>query len=124
MALLEPETFFEKERHPRYQKIWQDLLVGELKKSFKLEFNKKFAIPIACVIFILFAFPIGLLTKRSGRSVGFGIGLLIVVIYWGMLFAGQSFGLRVNLSPVLAIWSPNFIIIFMGTLAFIIRGRR
>jgi DNA modification methylase len=42
MALLEPGTFFEKEKYPRYQKIWRDLLVGELKKSFKLEFNKKF----------------------------------------------------------------------------------
>ena len=91
---------------------------------YKLEFNKKFAVPVACFIFVLFAFPVGLFTKRSGRSVGFGIGLLIAVLYWGMLFAGQSFGLRVNISPVLAMWAPNAVIVFMGVTAFIIRGRR
>ena len=91
---------------------------------YKLEFNKKFAVPISCFIFVLFAFPVGLFTKRSGRSVGFGIGLLIAVLYWGMLFAGQSFGLRANISPVLAMWAPNAVIVLMGVSAFIIRGRR
>ncbi|MFX0207488.1 MAG: DNA methyltransferase [Candidatus Hodarchaeota archaeon] len=42
MVILEPGTFIKKEPHPRYQRIWQDLLAGNLKNSFKLEFNKKF----------------------------------------------------------------------------------
>jgi len=42
MALLESGTFLDKEHYPRYQRIWRDLLGGKLKKSFKLEFNKKF----------------------------------------------------------------------------------
>ncbi|MFW9905892.1 MAG: DNA methyltransferase [Candidatus Thorarchaeota archaeon] len=42
MVLLEPESFISKELHPRYQRIWRDLLAGNLMKSFKLEFNKKF----------------------------------------------------------------------------------
>ncbi len=36
------DSFIDKEPYPRYQKIWRDLLVGKLKESFKLEFNKKF----------------------------------------------------------------------------------
>ena len=42
MVLLEPESFFKKEPYPRYQRIWRDLLAGNLKHSFKLEFNKNF----------------------------------------------------------------------------------
>lgn len=36
------DSFIDKEPYPRYQRIWRDLLVGKLKESFKLEFNKKF----------------------------------------------------------------------------------
>ena len=91
---------------------------------YRLEFNKKLAVPIACFIFVVFAFPVGLLTKRSGRSVGFGIGLLIAVVYWGMLFAGQTFGLRARISPILSMWAPNIVIILMGFIAFLVRGRK
>lgn len=91
---------------------------------YRLEFNKKLAVPIACFIFVIFAFPIGLFTKRSGRSVGFGIGLLIAVMYWGMLFAGQTFGLRARISPILSMWAPNLVIVMMGLIAFVVRGRK
>ncbi len=91
---------------------------------YRLEFHKKIAVPIACFIFVIFAFPIGLFTKRSGRSVGFGIGLLIAVIYWGMLFAGQTFGLRARISPILSMWAPNIVIIVMGLTGFLVRGRK
>ncbi|MFP4550021.1 MAG: LptF/LptG family permease, partial [Spirochaetales bacterium] len=45
--------------------------------NYELEFHKKFSIPFACLTFVFFAFPVGLLTRRAGRAVGFGIGLLV-----------------------------------------------
>jgi len=113
------------------EKILEDISKLEEKQYYdrslhlyKLEFNKKLAVPTACFMFVLFAFPVGLFTKRSGRSVGFGIGLLVAVIYWGLLVAGQTFGLREKISPVLSMWAPNIIIVLMGIMAFIIRGRK
>jgi lipopolysaccharide export system permease protein len=91
---------------------------------YELEFHKKLAVPLSCFIFVVFAFPIGLFTKRSGRSVGFGLGLLVAAIYWGMLFAGQTLGLRVMFSPILSMWIPNIVILTGGAVAFIVRGRR
>jgi len=38
----DPYPFIEKEKYPRYRKIWRDLLTGRLKHSFQLEFKKKF----------------------------------------------------------------------------------
>jgi len=91
---------------------------------YELEFHKKLAVPLSCFIFVVFAFPIGLFTKRSGRSVGFGLGLLVAALYWGMLFAGQTLGLRVMFSPILSMWLPNIVILTGGTIAFTVRGRR
>ncbi|MHA2246766.1 MAG: DNA methyltransferase [Candidatus Hodarchaeales archaeon] len=42
LGLKDPLPFIDKEHYPRYRRIWRDLLAGKLKKSFKLEFNKKF----------------------------------------------------------------------------------
>ncbi|MFP4562079.1 MAG: LptF/LptG family permease [Spirochaetia bacterium] len=91
---------------------------------YELEFHKKLAVPLSCFIFVVFAFPVGLFTKRSGRSVGFGLGLLVAALYWGMLFAGQTLGLRVMFSPILSMWLPNIVILTGGAIAFTVRGRR
>ena len=90
----------------------------------EIEFNKKFAIPFGCLVFVIFAFPVGLYSKRSGRTVGFGIGLFVSLVYWGILFAGHTFGYRVYFSPFLSMWMPNFIILSLGILFFILRFRR
>ena len=90
---------------------------------YRLEFHKKLAIPFGCIAFIVFAFPFGSFSGRGGRSVGFGIGLIVSVFYWGMLFAGQTLGLRSNLSPLLAMWAPNIVLLTLGILAYRLRLR-
>ena len=91
---------------------------------YELEFQKKIALPFACLSFVVLAFPVGLFTKRSGRTVGFGIGVLVSVLYYGLLFAGQTLGFQIYLNPVLSMWLPNFIILISGTIMFILRLRR
>ncbi|MFP4330625.1 MAG: LptF/LptG family permease [Spirochaetaceae bacterium] len=92
---------------------------------YRLEYYKKFSIPAACLSFIFLAFPVGLYTRRSGRSVGFGIGLLISVLYWSLLIAGQTFGTqRPEVSPFLSMWLPNVVVILLGGALFVLRWRR
>ncbi len=90
---------------------------------YLVEYYKKFSLPFACLAFVLFAFPVGMFTKRSGRSVGFGIGLLVAVSYWGLLFAGQTFGIQNDSSPLLAMWMPNLVIVGAGTVSAVIKFR-
>ena len=108
----------------KYRKISNQEIKNRSLQLYKLEFYKKFAIPFACFIFIVFAFPVGLMTKRSGRSVGFAVGLLMSVVYWGMLFAGQTLGLRLEYPPFISMWMPNFLILFLGLIFWLIRGKR
>jgi len=92
--------------------------------TYELDLNRKFSLPFGCLVFIVFAFPVGIFAKRSGRSVGFGIGLLVSIVYWGMLIAGQNFGFRLNFSPFLSMWLPNFIILAFGLFFFILRKQK
>ncbi|MDC7126538.1 MAG: LptF/LptG family permease, partial [Spirochaetales bacterium] len=93
-------------------------------QSYLVEYYKKFSLPFSCFVFVLFAFPVGLFTKRSGRSVGFGIGLLVAVTYWGMLFAGQTFGIQSNSPAGLAMWMPDIVIAVAAIISAIIKFRR
>lgn len=86
---------------------------------YLIEFYKKFSIPAGCIFFIIFAFPTALFTKRSGKVVGFGLGLLVSIFYWGMLVAGQTLGVRTSFSPFLSMWIPNFVILVLGLVSFL-----
>ena len=93
-------------------------------QGYLVEYYKKFSLPFSCLVFVLFAFPVGLFTKRSGRSVGFAIGLLVAVAYWGLLFAGQTFGIQNNAAAGFAMWMPDIVIGAVALVAALIRFRR
>jgi lipopolysaccharide export system permease protein len=108
-SLEETQRAYERYRASRQKKITDRNL-----QLHQLEFHKKFSIPFSCLIFVLFAFPTGMLARRSGRSLGFGLGLLISTLYWGMLFVGHTLGIRLQFSPPLAMWFPNAVILAAG----------
>jgi lipopolysaccharide export system permease protein len=93
-------------------------------RIYLLEFHKKFSHPFSCVFFIIFAFPVGLYAKRSGKVLGFGIGVLMSGIYWGMLFVSYRTGYRVDIPPFVVIWLPNMIVLAAGLVFFFLRFKR
>jgi lipopolysaccharide export system permease protein len=78
---------------------------------YRLEYYKKFSIPAGALFFVFLAFPLGERARRSGRALGFGVGLLVAVAYWGMLIGGQTLGLRLGFNPFLAMWAPNLVVL-------------
>ena len=104
----------------RKQKIFADRNL----QIYKIELHKKFAVPIACLIFLFFSFPISLNSRKSGQSLGFGIGLFVSIFYWSLLFAGQTLGIRLDFSPFLSMWFPNFVILILGFIFIFLRFKR
>ena len=80
----------------------------------QVEYHKKFSIPFACFVFGLIGVPLGLIVKRSGKMVGFGIGLGLVLVYYLLLQVGQDTGRSGFLPPGFAIWLPNLVIGLLG----------
>jgi len=102
----------------------QNKFIDRNLQIYRLEFNKKFAVPLACIIFLYFSVPISLNSKKNGKSMGFGIGLFISIFYWSLLFTGQTLGIRMNFSPILSMWLPNIVIFCLGTIFIFIRFKR
>jgi lipopolysaccharide export system permease protein len=92
-------------------------------QSYRVELHRKFSMPIGCLVFAFFGFPVGVRARRSGRTVGFGVGLFVAIVYWGLLVAGQTFGVRMSLSPGFSMWFPDAVVLAAGAL-FFLRGAR
>jgi lipopolysaccharide export system permease protein len=93
-------------------------------RTYVVELNKKFAHPFSCIVFIFFAFPVGLLARKSGRFLGFMIGVIMSAFYWGMLFVSYRMGYQAELSPFLIIWFPNIVFLGLGSILFALRLKR
>ena len=78
---------------------------------YRLEYYKKFSIPAGALCFVFLAFPLGARARKSGKTVGFGLGLLVAAAYWGLLIGGQTLGLRAGLDPFIAMWAPNVLVL-------------
>jgi lipopolysaccharide export system permease protein len=89
-----------------------------------IEYYKKFSVPFGAFFFVFLAVSLGLMAKKSGQTVGFIFGNIIAVIYWCMLFVGQTMGLRVGTPPFWSMWLPNILSLAIGLVLAVIRIRK
>ncbi len=94
-----------------------------LRNLASVEIHKKFAIPTACLVFGLFAVPLGFNNRRGGKSSGFGISIGVILIYYVMLSNGEDAARVGRASPWMAMWLPNLIFSAFG-LFFMARRNR
>ena len=74
-----------------------------------LNFHFKFALPFASVIFSLLGVCVGFRKQRNASSIGVGVSLLVVVLYYLLYSFAFSLGIAKILPPLLAAWFPNLI---------------
>jgi len=87
------------------------------RRSHKLEIHKKFALPFVCWIFVFLGLPLGVSTKKGGRTSGFTLSLVIILIYYICITAGEKFALEGRISPFLGMWGGN---ILLGALSIVL----
>ncbi|NUO81537.1 LptF/LptG family permease [candidate division KSB1 bacterium] len=83
-----------------------------------VEIQKKYAIPCACLVFILIGAPLGTLARSGGIAMSGGLSLGFFLFYWACLIGGEALADRRLLSPFFAMWSPNFITGILGVFVF------
>jgi len=89
-----------------------------------IELYRKFSVPLGAFCFVFLAVSLGLMAKKSGQTVGFIFGIIIAVLYWSMLFVGQTMGLRAGAPPFWSMWLPNILCLATGIILALFRIRR
>lgn len=90
-----------------------ELALREMSK-YAVEVQKKFAISMACFVFVLFGPPIALRFPRGGVGVTIGVSLVVFGAYYVCLMAGETLADKGTLDPVVAMWAANMIFTVVG----------
>ena len=88
-----------------------------------IEFHKQFSIPLACVVFVIIAMPLGITFQRSGKAMSIGLGIIIVFIYYILLTMGETLGYKRIIGPATSMWVSNAVLLVIGLFFFIKRAR-
>jgi lipopolysaccharide export system permease protein len=97
----------------RYKRL--EARENEINK-YEVEIYKKYALPAACIVFVLIGAPLGTMTKRGGFGIAASISLFFFLIYWAFLIGGEKLADRNFFSPFWGMWSANILLTIAGIL--------
>ncbi|HEY6306763.1 MAG TPA: LptF/LptG family permease [Candidatus Angelobacter sp.] len=89
---------------------------SELGRWYWIEFNRRLALPSACLVLVLIGIPLGLSARKGGKGAGFVLTIVLVFIYYFLSIIGVSLARNGRLSPVLGVWLANIIFAVVGLL--------
>lgn len=88
--------------------------------SMLIELNRRFALAAACFSFAFLGIPLGIKTHRRESSVGVGISLLVVLLFYMCMIFAESLADRPEFRPHLVLWTP---VAVSGVLGWWLVGR-
>ena len=80
----------------------------------KVEIHKKFAIPIASIIFIIIGAPLGIIIRKGNLAMSMAISLMFFVLYYILIVGGEQLADKNLFNPIISMWIPNIIIVLFG----------
>lgn len=103
--LSQAEEFTRKSReNPQLQRIFQNQAIFML-----IEFHKRFALPVGCLILTILALPLALQSRPGQRPVGLPLGLFFFFLYYVFLSLAKSVAETSGLPVGIIMWAPNII---------------
>jgi LPS export ABC transporter permease LptG/LPS export ABC transporter permease LptF len=83
-------------------------------RLYQIEMQKRFSYPAACLVLMLIGIPIGISSRRGGKSAGFVVTIALVFIYYFLSLTGSMLA-REGKVPVFAgVWAANFLFAVCG----------
>jgi LPS export ABC transporter permease LptG/LPS export ABC transporter permease LptF len=83
-----------------------------------IEYHRRLALPTACIVLALVGIPLGLSSKKGGKSSGFVLTILLVFLYYSISLIGVSFARQGRLSPAAGVWLAD--LAFLGGGVFLL----
>jgi len=76
---------------------------------YLIEFHRRFALPTACLMLAMVGIPLGLSSKKSGKSGGFVLTIVLVFVYYFISLIGVSLARQGKVSPGFGAWLANLV---------------
>jgi lipopolysaccharide export system permease protein len=89
---------------------------GQISAPYDVELHKRFALPVAALVFTVIGFPLGIRAQRGGRAVALALSFGIVVAYYILYSTMERMALRGRMPAGIAVWIPNAILAVIGVI--------
>jgi LPS export ABC transporter permease LptG/LPS export ABC transporter permease LptF len=84
-------------------------------RRYLLELHTRFSYPVACFVLMLVGVPLGIISRRGGKSSGLVFTILLVLVYYILSYTGIALSRQGKLPPFIGVWMANLIFAFAGT---------
>jgi LPS export ABC transporter permease LptG/LPS export ABC transporter permease LptF len=83
-------------------------------RPYRIELNKRFSYPFACLVLMLVGVPLGLSSKRGGRSTAFVLTILLVLAYYLLSSIGVALATQGKVPALAGVWGANILFTLAG----------
>jgi len=81
---------------------------------YLIEFHRRLALPTACLVLALVGIPLGLSSKKGGKSSGFVLAIALVFLYYSASLVGLSLARQGRVSAGLGVWLADILFLLGG----------
>jgi lipopolysaccharide export LptBFGC system permease protein LptF len=85
--------------------------------GYEIEVQKKFALPAACVVMAFAGVAFALRAPRGGAGLVIGASFAVFGMYYMLLMTGEDLANRLLVSPFVAMWGANALLLAAASLA-------
>jgi len=76
-------------------------------KHYLIELHNRFAYPAACLVLMLVGVPLGVASRRGGKSSAWVFTIALVVVYYSLSLIGTALGRQDKIPVFAAVWLAN-----------------
>ncbi len=86
---------------------------------YAVEFQKKFSIPFACIVFVVLGAPLGTRIRHGSFVIGLAVSAGFILFYYICLIGGEQLADRRYLPPFWSMWGANIALGIVGSWVFV-----
>jgi len=94
--------------------LWQRIHQPRDRQAALVELHYRFALPAAALVLALVGIPLGISTRKGGKSVGLMLSLIIFFVYYVLMAFGWSLARQGRISPLIGLWFANVLFALAG----------
>jgi lipopolysaccharide export system permease protein len=88
--------------------------IDRQKRLADIEWNRKFTMSIACLIFFFIGAPLGAIIRKGGLGMPTVVSIFFFTAYWVIYISGEKLARDGVLNPATGLWLSNFVLLPMG----------
>ena len=84
--------------------------------KYKVSLSRKFSLPLTCVLFAMLGAPLGITSRRSGKSGAYLLSAIGILSYYVLLNAMTNLAAIGKINPYFSVWVPNIVLLVIAIL--------